>query len=883
MRPMIQVLRNQLSHYQAYSSYFVLALSALAIWFAGPLLTLADTIPLEQPEKRLYAILAVILLWVLKINFWQTKAAAPAPKANPHPDLSKKLQLLEGRLDGAIQFLKKTLLNKHGRETSLDHLPWYLLVGPENAGKTSLLANANINYILSKQFKNNHNEIPKSDSCDWWVTRDFVLVDVPSYFLHPSAKNPDAGRILWQNLLGLIMQHRRKQAINGVILALPLPDLMSSQNKERIVHDLTQRLSELKKQIAKDVPIYLTITKCDLLPGFMDFFGDSSSEEISQAWGITLPRLNENEKLIDAFANRFNALIKRINKQLIWRLHQERNSSARPQIKDFPLQIERLKENLLHVLKSMSPTFKELSLQGIYLTSAIQHAPSEEAEITTHAQNAQALQIMRAPSMPSRPYFIKQLLMQGLAQTSENTSANTNASWRKNPKIFFPLVTLSVILGLILGKEMLHSIKQTWSIRHSLSLYQQEMNQQDVNFSNALPLLNALQDSAASSAQSWLLYSDKAQQSVTAAYNQALQTIVLPEIKNTLEDYLQTHSNTNSQLTYDVLKAYLMLGDQQHIQTPFITETLQRIYAPLNDSALQEPMLTHIKAALNTAWHPINLDPNVIANARKALANLSVAEIAFNTLQVMPSNRRMTTVDLGTTSTQLPALYTAETFTPNYDMQIHRAVVEALASQWVLPAATNTNTSTEIADQLRSLYITQYVAAWEKQINNLHLKSASDLNQMATLFSNVDSSQLLPLLKTIRENTHFAPVLAASTELTALNHLLNADNTPDINLQRAFTAIRQVGTRLQVLASAKELNTEALQMVSEHTKKNTDDAFTQLMNVALLSPEPLKAWLNTLEANAWDLVLQSASPHVDNHWKSDILANYQTRFTAKHE
>jgi len=63
-------------------------------------------------------------------------------------------------------------------------------------------------------------------------------------------------------------------------------------------------------------------------------------------------------------------LIKRINKQLIWRLHQERNPLARPYIKDFPLHIERLKEAVITLLKTLA--LPDLLISGVYLTSATQ-------------------------------------------------------------------------------------------------------------------------------------------------------------------------------------------------------------------------------------------------------------------------------------------------------------------------------------------------------------------------------------------------------------------------------------------------------------------------------------------------------------------------------
>src|SRR4029079_11270390 len=121
------------------------------------------------------------------------------------PETAKKLQTLQGRFQGALDFLKKMLVNKQGKKFNLSHLPWYLLIGPTGSGKTTLLAHSKVNFILSKQFKQAEAIIiPSSDACDWWVTRDLVLIDVPSYYFicreKASAKNAEknkAGNILW--------------------------------------------------------------------------------------------------------------------------------------------------------------------------------------------------------------------------------------------------------------------------------------------------------------------------------------------------------------------------------------------------------------------------------------------------------------------------------------------------------------------------------------------------------------------------------------------------------------------------------------------------------------------------------------------------------------
>ena len=49
------------------------------------------------------------------------------------------------------------------------------------------------------------------------------------------------------------------------------------------------RLAELHDKIQINLPVYLMITKVDLVPGFEDFFGDLGTRGREQVWGATLP------------------------------------------------------------------------------------------------------------------------------------------------------------------------------------------------------------------------------------------------------------------------------------------------------------------------------------------------------------------------------------------------------------------------------------------------------------------------------------------------------------------------------------------------------------------------------------------------------------------
>lgn len=131
--------------------------------------------------------------------------------------------------------------------------------------------------------------------CDWWFTNEAVLIDTAGrYARHDdggeaSAAQRNAGE--WQGFLGLLRKHRPGAPLNGVILTLNVADLTAQSPAERLAAcaALRARLAELRETLGIRFPVYLVVTKMDLLPGFSEYFRTLTSHLRAQIWGFTLP------------------------------------------------------------------------------------------------------------------------------------------------------------------------------------------------------------------------------------------------------------------------------------------------------------------------------------------------------------------------------------------------------------------------------------------------------------------------------------------------------------------------------------------------------------------------------------------------------------------
>ena len=172
-------------------------------------------------------------------------------------------------------------------------MPWFLLLGEAAAGKTTLLAHTDLDRLLSTPARN---RVDRSRAFTWWFFARGIVLDIAGeYVLHADGTGADATG--WQHLLRLLQRYRPRRPIDGIILAIPCPDLFgqtqSSQARARQAARkgavLAEKLWQAQRLLGMRVPVYVLVTKCDAMPSFPEFLSGPPSRPTRGDVGWSAP------------------------------------------------------------------------------------------------------------------------------------------------------------------------------------------------------------------------------------------------------------------------------------------------------------------------------------------------------------------------------------------------------------------------------------------------------------------------------------------------------------------------------------------------------------------------------------------------------------------
>jgi type VI secretion system protein ImpL len=256
------------------------------------------------------------------------------------------------------------LIVKRIRIGRLDPLPWYLVVGPRGSGKSALLKQAGVRQIATW-------------NDDSFVAHNSIILDqVGGYILDEvQGADPNTRR----EYLADVEEFLRGKSLRGIIATIDVDVALDAAGSRAQAQTLQTHLAEITRRLGVNLPIYLVVTRCDRLPGFVPFFGHLPPAERGKAWGATIAGQRQGSPLA-AFDQECAILQHALDERRLVFLDAE--PATNRLIYEFPAQITLVCERLRSYVETLfmaGSSQERLIFRGFYFTGAAQseRAPGE--------------------------------------------------------------------------------------------------------------------------------------------------------------------------------------------------------------------------------------------------------------------------------------------------------------------------------------------------------------------------------------------------------------------------------------------------------------------------------------------------------------------------
>ncbi|MBY7710583.1 type VI secretion system membrane subunit TssM [Vibrio alginolyticus] len=848
----------------------------VAIWWLGPMLEWQDMYPLAQRVHRIYAsgvLCFIAALWwgnayrkkVLEMQ--QTQQRNEELNNDPLLEVTERQ---EAEFEAVLQEMKSSI-----GQRALYAQPWYVMLGAAQSGKTHLIQRLGLPFSFSTVKQAAQETGENVDGFDWWVGNDAVIIDPAGPIITQDTSGDEKSkegqvchRRQWKHFIEWLEKTRRRRPLNGVIVAMDVAQLASQDENARLTYcmALRARLKELMDTVASRLPVYVVLTKFDLLYGFEPFFRYCTAFERESLLGFTfsVQTPEQADGWVSEFVADFDRFVAQLNGVLAQ--HATEGEDARAMFA-FVKQMTGLKHGLKTVLENVFLRDKFSTpalLRGTYFTSIEQQGVPKnlfDAAASKHyGFDKQALPAQHAKH--SAVYFVRSLFPTAILPESGLASDNVKVTKHKRRLMMHSAIACSLAtLVLLLGWQYsyVNNVERADSVMTKVRLYQETAQQNTQSHQAMLDALAQIREAMLAFgyfherpkylADMGLYQGHKIGPKVEQTYLNLLETQFLPLLMNELMVELEQAQTNEDKLA--ALRVFRMLTDQSGRQNNVVMNHFAHIWHGrfTGQRETQEALLHHLQYALkhtNLEADKLNGDTiatdilrpyqptvsrvqtelsqmpneervyrNLRASAQSVLgADLNLRQLVGPTFDVVFQTRQAHDERLF-----IPKFFSKDGFERYFLPQMRSVSTLALTDSWVLGQAQTTDFSdadkTALQEKIQALYIADYTRTWRDALNALDIQPFTQLDDaILVLDSLVSNTQpIQKLLRTLKSQTHLYTALpedkaAQKALLTSTPFKIStAIESPFARLNALLTAEKGEESNVdQVLASIGELD-----------------------------------------------------------------------------
>jgi type VI secretion system protein ImpL len=785
---------------------------SVLVWFAGPIIFIGDSQPFDSVWIRLTLIILAVLIAAASITWTivrRRRAAAALEKAITEPVAEETdAPVLAEKMQDALATLKRS---SKSSASYLYDLPWYLIIGPPGAGKTTALINSGLKFPLASDAAASAVQgVGGTRYCDWWFTDEAVLIDTAGRY---TTQDSDAktDRKSWLHFLDLLRTSRPRQPINGVLVAISIDDVLNGTPAEVNAHAdaIRKRLTELHDELKVSFPVYAIFTKMDLISGFMQYFADLDEARRQMVWGATFQTADKKANQVAAVPQEIDLLVQRLSERIPERLQEEPDLRARAFLFGLPAQITALKKPVSDFLNRIfEPTRYQTAatLRGFYFTSGTQEGTPFD-QVIGALQKSYGVESFGAQAFSGagKSFFLHDLLTKVVFGEAGWVSTNMAAVRRA-----FVLRTVSFAAILLVTLGVLGLWWMSYSRNVALItdtnraidgyaaaagplLTQDTVSDVDLRpvYEHIDGLLNlpagyANREETTPVSQTFgLSQRPRLESASESTYEAALERLMRPRLVLRLEQQIQKNI-TDPSFVYEALKVYLMLGgkaplvDKDLIIDWFTRDWEDNLYPGAPYQQGRDLLRAHLVAMLDMDVNEntkISLNGPMVEQAQGTLARMRVAERAYTLLKSEAHSEKLedwiaarrggpdtalvfeAANGASLETVRVPAFFTYLGFYHALLDHMPDIAGRLQKEQWVLGQAGDQEAVKEqfasLMPDILDLYGKDFLAAWNVALGNLKLKPlvADKPKYIALSAASAATSPIRQMFESVRDET----------------------------------------------------------------------------------------------------------------------------------
>ena len=880
------------------------------LWWLGPNWTWRDTQPLAPWPLRL-AISVVLVVLPLLVWTWLVHRRQRRLQQERDQQAQRVQDPCLVYLQAQERSLQKNLArvrdNHQGR--SLHQIPWYLVLGEENAGKSSFISRSSQSFALTRTARSGAARVAADPDLafdiDWWIGDEAVLIDPPGEFISQPERQPPstpapvapieneaadtetivepvvapveqptglpvgAEKRLWHHLIDWLARSRSRRPLNGVVLMVDMVSLFERPPNERrnLAYLLRARLNELGHELGTRLPLYVVLSKFDLLDGFEELFAKlpASAREEVQGFTFSLDAVEDFDAWLGELAVAYDRFVAALNMQVMRAMGDPEPAEVRERLFCLMRQLSGSREILLRFLGDVLGSDRYTTpalVRGVYLSSVYQRGVVANlfVEASARAYGFPAPVSSAKPQGHSVVYFAQHLLQRVVYPEAGLAGDNFKVARRKRRLLLSGSLLAGLGSALLVGGWWYYyginrdKADQVLSQSQAFSTKASGLQADPTGLNLLVPLdeIRAAVTVYGDYRATWPQLADMGLYQgqaigpmVDQAYLSLLSRRFLPAIaEGAVEVIRRAEPGSDEQLA--ALRVYRMIEDRNNrrpdIVAQWMAQQWQQAYP--GQGQRQAALMRHLTYALTYADVELPEHRELIAQTQQQLRKLPMAQRVYMTLRQQAQDRLHGELDLrneigpafdvvyrplserdsGAALDEhltLPPLLTARGFRDYFEPNSQNVTELALIDQWVLGERRSLDYSNAdrrvLTERLRALYSADYVDSWRRALNQFAVTDFTDLAQTLEVLGQVTgpAAPLRRLLETVRDNTLIYPPVTGKEELSDGDE---AGRNQALGIHRAFAGLSGLLNAQQDKPSYYEETLGAINAVYDYVK-----------------------------------------------------------------